>query len=134
MSKVIELDSQASWHWLLCSLMFRGHITNLQGFIAKAPACLYQYSSLTASIEKGMAIGVESTNKIAIEEALRVELRGRVLEDEDPTIRPLLLNTMQVPDLDGSSNRTEQRNRNLTHSYAVQSHISLSEIANQLLL
>jgi hypothetical protein len=89
-----------------------------------------------ARIGKGIAMEVESTSKMAVVEASRVGLRGRVLEDEDDiaTILPLLSNTLQVPDLNGSSNRAEQRSQTLTHSYAVQSHIARSEMAAQLLL
>jgi hypothetical protein len=49
-----------------------------------------------------------------------------VLEDEDDiaTILLLLSNTLQVPDLNRSSDGVEQRSRTLTHLYAVQSHIS----------
>jgi ankyrin repeat protein len=88
-----------------------------------------------AKIRKGMAIEVESTGKTAVVEALRDGRRGRVLGDEDSiaTILPLLSNTLQVPDLNGSSDGAEQRSRTLTHSYAVQSHVARSEIAAQLL-
>jgi ankyrin repeat protein len=88
-----------------------------------------------ARIGKGIAMEVESTSKMAVVEASMVELRGRVLEDEDDiaTILPLLSNTLQVPDLNGSFNGAEQRSRTLTHPYVVQSYITQSEMAAQLL-
>jgi ankyrin repeat protein len=89
-----------------------------------------------AGIEKGMAMEVEPTGKMAVVEALRVELTGRVLDGEDD-IRAtllLLLNTLQGPDLNGSSNGAEQISRTLTYSYALQSHIAQSEIEAYLIL
>jgi rhodanese-related sulfurtransferase len=91
-----------------------------------------------ARIGKGIAMEVESASKMAVVEASRVGLRGRVLEDEDDiaTIPPLLSNTLQVPNLNGSSDGAKQRSRTLTHSYAVQSvsDIARTELAAQLLL
>jgi uncharacterized protein (UPF0216 family) len=64
-----------------------------------------------ARIRKGIAIDVESTSKIAVVEPLRVKLKGRVLKDKDDiaTILLLLSNTLQVPNLNRSSDGVEQR-------------------------
>jgi ankyrin repeat protein len=89
-----------------------------------------------AGIGKGEATEVELTSKIAVVEASRVGLRGRVLEDEDDvaTIFPLLSNTLQVPNPNRSSDGAEQSSPTLPHLDAVPSHIAQNEMAAQLLL
>jgi ankyrin repeat protein len=84
---------------------------------------------------KGMVIKVKSTSKIAVVETSRVGHRDRVLgEDDIATILPPPSNTLQVPNLNRSTNGAEQEGRILTHSYTVQSYIAQNEIAAQLLL
>lgn len=89
-----------------------------------------------ARIRKGVATEVELTGEMAVVEASRVGLSGRVLEDEDDiaTILPLLSNTLQAPNPNRSSDGAEQRSPTLPHSDAVQSRIAQNEMAAQLLL
>ena len=83
---------------------------------------------------KSMVTKVESTSKMAAVETSRVGHRDRVLgEDAIATILPPPSNTLQVPNLNLSTNGAEQEGRILTHSYTVQSYVAQNEMAAQLL-
>ena len=110
------------------------------------PSCLVTYEPSDKSHDqnektaeakngKGVLVKVESTSKMAIVETLRVGNRESMLKEDDiAIILPQPSNTLQVPNLNGSTKGTEQEGRIWTHSQTAQSCIVQSEIAAQLLL